>query len=319
MSHTFRHWLEWYPWRVIAGLCGAYAVLYLVSAGLMQVAHRMIWALVVSYGSTILFVFFALAAIIAVCRLRLSAASEAKLAGLFLLGAIVSSLDIWALVAKAFHADKAFIKAILSVGGGLPLILTSEMLGGICVILVGAFLGRLAGRLIKEANLLLVVTVVAAAIDFWGVYWGPVSLFTTTTNPLGAAATKAFSAAVPGASTALAMDIKMPVMLLSIGIGDFLFLAMFFSILRRLKMNQVATFWTTLAIMIVAPLFFLLDKIIHFKIASNLPGLPFIALGTIICNWRHFRFTQEEKRALIVGACIVAALIAAIIIIRKLL
>jgi hypothetical protein len=67
--------------------------------------------------------------------------------------------------------------------------------------------------------------------------------------------------------------------------------------------------------MLVAPLFFLLGK--RLPIATNLPGLPFIGLGTIIANWKHFKFSREEKRALLAAAIIIAAVITLILFIVR--
>jgi hypothetical protein len=186
-----------------------------------------------------------------------------------------------------------------------------DILGSMTVILVAGFFGRLVGRLIKEANLLLVVTVVAAGIDLWGVYWGPVGNLTKTAG--GQELAKQLSATIPGAAAAAKHAV--PVVLSAIGMGDFLFVTMFFSILRRLRMNQAATFWATFAIMLVAPLFFFLGK--RLPIATNLPGLPFIGLGTILANWKHFKFSREEKRALLAAALIIAAVIAFILFIVR--
>lgn len=311
MIKEFRHRLEWQPWWVILALGVVFAGCFGAAEQLasLLMAHKQPWLMLpLSYLATLGFLFYALLTILAVCRVKVSAAQEIGLALLFFVGIIVFHPMLLSLVVMILGNLK-ILPAPLKAWAAVPGLV---VLGNMCVILTAGFLGRLVGRIVREANMLLIVTVVAAAIDFWGVYWGPVGHITKSEG--GAAIAQQLSAALPAASAAAKTGLPV---LAAIGIGDFLFLAVFFSVLRRLQLNQRVTFWATLVIMSVAPVFFLLgDKL---PIASNLPGLPFIAIGTIATNWRHFKFSQEEKRILVVGALIVAAVIAGIIILMRLI
>lgn len=306
VGRTFRHWLEWRPWRVIIALglgFALYSVLTEALAGALPTAA----ALAIVYLGTAVFLLYALVTIVAACRVRVGPTGELGLALACLAGMFLCRPPLLGILAVTLNATDAL---------GGPIELLAKLpglwaLGNSCIILAAAFLGRLIGRLLREASLLPVVAVVAAGIDLWGVYWGPVGHLTTSAG--GKVIAQQFSAAIPGAGAAARTGLPI---LAGIGIGDFLFLALFFSALRRLRLNQAGAFWFSFALMLVAPAFFLLDKLL--PIASNLPGLPFIALGMIVSNWRHWKFTREEVRSMIAAALIIAAVIAAIIVIKRL-
>jgi hypothetical protein len=304
----FSHWLEWFPWRVILFLGIAYVVFAAAAESLAWALSRNLAGAVIPFIATAVFLLYALLTIVALCRVKAGPAAELGLALVFLLGLIFSRPPILGLLAFLLKVEEQFAVPIQRLAQ-LPGLWA---IGSVCVILLAGFFGRLVGRIIREANLLLVVTVVAAGIDLWGVYWGPVGQMTSTEG--GRALAEQLSAAIPGA--AVAARAGLPV-LAGIGIGDFLFLAIFFSVLRRLRMNQRATFWAVFAIMTLAPAFFLLGDLL--PIAENLPGLPFIAAGTIIANWKHFAFSRQEKRSLLSGAIIILAVIGAILLIKRLL
>ncbi|NIM07073.1 MAG: hypothetical protein GTO55_10915, partial [Armatimonadetes bacterium] len=263
---------------------------------------------VLAYLATAAFLLYALLTIVALCRVRAGAPAELGIAIAFLMGMMLCRPPLLAIIAFMLKvSDEAAgpLKWLAQVPG-------LWTIGTICLILMAGFLGRLVGRVIREANLLLVVTVVAAGIDLWGVYWGPVGQITSTEK--GRAIAEQLSAAIPGVSAATRAGLPV---LTAIGIGDFLFVAMFFAVLRRLRLNQRATFWAVFAIMTVAPAFFLLGD--RLPIAENLPGLPFIGAGTIIANWKHFKFSRQEKHTLLIGAAIIILLICAILLIKRLI
>ncbi len=179
-------------------------------------------------------------------------------------------------------------------------VLPGELLIGNTVLIVwAAFLGKLVSRVIKEGKLLVPVAVVAAVADVITVFWGLVKHVTETAPEVA----ETFSAAAP---VELPEGVYAPI-LASVGIGDFLFLSLFFAVAIRYAMRPVKTLWASYAVMLVAPLAFL-----FVREGPGLPGLPFIAAAALWANWRHIRFSPEEKRALAVAAALVAAVVAAV-------
>jgi hypothetical protein len=65
--------------------------------------------------------------------------------------------------------------------------------------------------------------------------------------------------------------------------------------------------------MLLAPLGFLIVPA-----ATGLPGLPVISAAVVWANRRHFTYTREERRALMVAGVLVAALaVAAVAFLRR--
>jgi len=302
-----RHWLEWRPGWVILGLTVAFA-LFAAAAEAAAWTFSKSWAgLAIAYVATAVFLLYVLVTVVAACRVRGGAMKELGLGLAFVIGMVVFHPQLLALAALALGAGGKDLRPIVRLAEAPGL----WALGNLCVVLAAAFFGRLVSRLVREAALLPVVAVVASGIDLWGVYWGPVGHLTSTQQ--GQELARQFSAAIPAVGAAAKAGLPV---LGAIGMGDFLFLGLFFFALRRLRLNQVGAFWATFGIMLVAPLFYLLGKAL--PIAENLPGLPFIALGMIVSNWKHWKLTREEKRHVAVGAVIMAAVIVAILLVKRL-
>jgi hypothetical protein len=172
-----------------------------------------------------------------------------------------------------------------------------QLFGNIALIVWAAFLGRLVSRVIREGKLLLPVAVVASIADIITVFWGVVAHLTSKAPEL----VEALSAQAPVAAPAA---LPLPI-LTSVGIGDFLFLAIFLAVALRHQMNAVKAMWATLVLVLIAPVTFLI-----WPRAPGMPGLPFISIGVLSANWRHLRFTREEKRALLFASVLVAVVIA---------
>jgi hypothetical protein len=179
-------------------------------------------------------------------------------------------------------------------------VLPGQLLIGNTVLIVwAAFLGKLVSRIIKEGKLLVPVAVVAAVADVITVFWGIVKHVSETAPEVA----ETFSAAAP---VELPEGVYAPI-LAFVGIGDFLFLSLFFAVAIRYAMRPVKTLWASYVVMLVAPLGFW-----FVPGGPGLPGLPFIAAAALWANWRHIRFNPEEKRALAVAAALVAAVVAAV-------
>jgi hypothetical protein len=181
----------------------------------------------------------------------------------------------------------------------LPSLPGQELLGNVLLVLWAAFLGRLVSRIIREGKLLLPVALVASLGDTITVFWGVVAHVTENAPEVA----QTFSASAP-----LAPPPDLPAPILSaIGIGDFLFLALFLAVLIRCSMQPVKTLWATFAVTLAVPFLFLL-----WPQAPGLPGLPFISAAVLWANWRHLEFTKEEKRALAFAGALVAVVALAI-------
>ena len=171
------------------------------------------------------------------------------------------------------------------------------LLGNTVLIVWAAFLGRLVSRIIREGKLLFPVAVVASVADIFTVFWGVVAHVTETAPEVA----ETFSASAPVAAPP---EVSVPI-LSAVGIGDFLFLALFLAVALRHSMRPAKTMWATFAVMLVAPAAFYLAPE-----APGMPGLPFISAAALWANWPYLRFTREEKRALAFSGALVAAVAA---------
>jgi hypothetical protein len=175
-----------------------------------------------------------------------------------------------------------------------------QLFGNIALILWAVFLGRLVSRVIREGKLLLPVAVVASIADIITVFWGVVAHLTEKAPEV----VEAFSTRAPVPPP----PVSLPV-LTSVGLGDFMFLAVFLTVVARYTMNAARALWFTLVLMLVAPLaFWVWPK------APGMPGLPFISLAVLGANWRYLRFTRDEKRALVFAGALVAIVTAWIVL-----
>jgi len=160
--------------------------------------------------------------------------------------------------------------------------------GDLALVLAAAFLGVLVARLIREPNMLVPVALVASIVDMWGVYYGVV-------REIGERA--------PETAAALSTSVPMAVapMLGSIGIGDFVFMGLFFAAVVRLGLCVSATLWASAAALLIASLvFFGASLSPHLApLAQRLPGLPFLAAAVVAVNARRFDFSREENRAVV--------------------
>jgi len=171
-----------------------------------------------------------------------------------------------------------------------------ELMGDLCLFIAAAFFGVLASRIIRERNILVPVAFAAAAVDTFGVYWGPVAEIARRAPHL----VRQLSAAVPGSNIPEA-----PIPQLGyVGVGDFLFMGLFVAAVFRLGMNGRGTLWALFVAFLAVPGVFAVTHL------PALPGLVFLGLAVVAANWRYFSFSRAEKFALLYAALAVAALIA---------
>lgn len=168
-------------------------------------------------------------------------------------------------------------------------------LANLALILTAIFLGRSVAGLVREPNLLLPVLATAALVDLWGVYYGPVA------KVVQQAPEVLHQMAVQAPVFRPSIEGGVPLVPL-IGVGDFIFLAMLLSCVYRFEMNVRGT------LALVAALTF--GGLMGVSLLPiHLPGLVFMGLAGIFANWKYFRFSRQEKIALLyAGGALVGVL-----------
>lgn len=227
--------------------------------------------------------------VLSVCRLPLSARAEALWMVAMIAAFCLVRPTVLGIVGRllGFPAAAAWSER-------LSIVPQQELLGNLTLTLWAVFLGRLVSRVIREGKLLLPVAVVASVVDFITVLWGPVAAVSEKAPEVA----QTFSASTPIAPPP-GMDAPV---LAAIGLGDFLFLAVFLAVALRYAMNAAATMWATWGVMLVAPAAFFV-----WPEAEGIPGIPFLSVAVLAVNWRYMKFTREERRALVFTGILVAA------------
>lgn len=171
------------------------------------------------------------------------------------------------------------------------------------LLLVGTFFGLLVSRLIRHANMIGPIGVMVAIIDIWGVLFGGIvsQLLSNKATQHVAQHAMASGPRLGAATTKLAglANLSLP----AIGIGDFLFLALFLGVLVRFAMN-----WRASAIWMWAGVSLALLAIVLLPFVPQLPGLLFLGAGAVLPNLRYFQFTREERFALLYAGIFVLLL-----------
>jgi len=251
-------------------------------------------AVVTVLGAVVLLI--SLLLVLAICRLPMPVGREmAWVLGLSALFALVRPAVFAYLGRWTGHpaAGRQMAETLSVMPGELQL-----LIGNAVLITWAGFLGKLVSRIIREGKLLLPVAMVAAIADIITVFWGIVAHVSETAPEV----VQTFSAAAPIAPPP---GVAAPMLLSAVGIGDFLFFAVFLATTIRYLMRPAATMWATFAVMLIAPLAYYL-----YPDATGMPGLPFVSAAALWANWRYLRFTGEERRALaFAGAFVLAAVI----------
>jgi hypothetical protein len=236
--------------------------------------------------------------VLSICRIPTTPRRElAWIVGMSILFSLVRP-SVYTFVGKAlgFPAGGLQIAKALStvVAPG-----TALLLGNAVLMVWASFLGKLVSRVLREGKLMLPVAVVASLADIFTVFWGVVAQVTKTAPEV----VETFSASAPVPPPP---NVTAPI-LSAVGIGDFLFLSLFLAVALRYAMRPTATMWAAFALMLVAPIAFVI-----WPNAPGMPGLPFISVAALWANWRHIEFTGEEKRALAVSGVLVSAVAVAL-------
>jgi len=182
-----------------------------------------------------------------------------------------------------------------------PVDMALKILVPFLLILTGAFFGQIIARLIRERALLVPVAIIAGLVDFWGVYWGFVNHVS-----------KAAPAAISGMATAatesvrIPTDVHLPAQLAvfgninppqNIGIGDFVFLALFLTCAYRLGFSPKRTMWGIFAGLLIASILIAMNGSTVFGLPIQfdyLPGLVFISGGVLLANIGYWQLSRNE-------------------------
>jgi hypothetical protein len=157
----------------------------------------------------------------------------------------------------------------------------------VCLVAAAANLGKFAVRFVNARNILLPIAVATAIFDIVYVFGGPME----TQRAIGGGALSVVTAAVPALGGNQIPGASKKGILGGIGFGDLAILGFFFTAALRFGMDAARSFWYILALTVVA-----------FTIAvryTDVPGWVPISLGFVLANYRFFRFTSEEKRAML--------------------
>ncbi len=286
-------WSRRRPKQAAALYVLAYLLVALVGGwGIAQMSSLLAIGIVVTLIAAVVLA-LSLLLVLSICRIPMGAGGELAMA--------LAMLVLFCLVRPSVFAVLG--RWLGNPAGGrevahtLSIIPGQLLLGNTVLIVWAAFAGRLVSRVIREGKLLLPVAVVASLADIITVFWGVVAHVSETAPEV----VETFSAAAPVAAPP---GVPAPI-LSAVGIGDFLFLALFLAVTLRYAMRPAKTLWATFGLMLAAPAaFYLVPN------ASGMPGLPFISAAVLWANWRYLEFTREEKRALAFTGALVAALAA---------
>jgi len=217
---------------------------------------------------------------------------------------------------RVFEAKWAVILGLIAAGARvglaflpLPKNLAAQVaVGAIADSLVSAaalLLGSSISGLIRHANLLPPVAVVLTVVDIWTVWLGGfVARIQQKAQEGVVIAQRVIEAAtvkMPTVATAQYAHVGIPV----IGIGDLFFAAFLFALLWKFGLNARSAF----VLSVVFVIFGLMLAQLPF-VPFGVPGLPFIGLAILLPNLKSFRYTPEEKKALLIGAVFLVGLLA---------
>lgn len=195
---------------------------------------------------------------------------------------MAASAALWLLTLTTLHSH-----------GHIWPYLFRQLLLGLFITLACTFFGILLSRIVREANILLPVALIAMPIDYIGAM-----------TPIGF--TQNAVAQHPGIVHAVSVPVPTvgglhPISY--IGPGDALFMAFFFAVVLRLGMNDRATFWWMYGLLTIAMLLVLILP--NFNIAALIP----MGLAVLIANGRAFRLKRAEAFAVLYAGAFVLALV----------
>lgn len=168
------------------------------------------------------------------------------------------------------------------------------------LMLFAAFLGVFISFIIREPNLMLPIAVFAGLVDLWTVTVGPLALMIENTPAVVEAAAVQMPTPVPGIPGVM------------IGMGDFVFLAIFFSVIYRFGMNARRTFWLGYVLLT-------LSMFVVMALGVPIPALLPMGAAVLVANIGCFKLSHKELlAAMYVGAVLLLLLAgSAFMLLRK--
>ncbi|MHB9026793.1 MAG: hypothetical protein ACYC7E_21890 [Armatimonadota bacterium] len=257
--------------------------------------------LIVPPLTTVLYLLLLVVAIRLFCRLQISTRGQVTLFFVTLLLFLALNPAVHEVVRRLSHGESLLvIFGSLSIPDSPPIL---EVIVPFFLILAGTYFGQILARLIKERAILVPVMLVSGLIDFWGVYWGPVNQMSENA-PMAvsglATATTAAANIPPEVQEQLTGNLAFFGSIAppdNIGIGDFVFLALFLTCAYRLGFSAHRTMWGVFWGLLVASVIMALDGVtlFGFEISiSYLPGLLFICGGVLLANLRSWKLSRQE-------------------------
>ncbi len=252
-------------------------------------------------ATTVGYLFILMYAIRAICRVPLDTRAEVKLLFLFLFLFLAANPMTWKIV-QMLLTGQSFM-SIISTMTKMELHPVAATLVPYLLIVTGVFGGRLLSRLIREWNMLLPVGLISALIDFWGVYWGPVSMATEQASEAvsGMATAATAAAAVPDEvvnqvpeTLRFLVNLQPPQ---NIGLGDFVFTAFFLACALRAWNSDRRTAWGIFTGLLLASILMAVEGTTLFGIDIRfdyLPGLVFICAGVLLANATRWTLSRQE-------------------------
>lgn len=199
--------------------------------------------------------------------------------------ALVSLLSVVALAALIF---------LIPGNVSLPTLLMASLSGmrNLLLMLVAVSFGYTVSFIVREPSMLLPVAVFAGLVDFWNVMFGPLGRLVEQS---------------PEVVAAFAVQVPIPVVgvpATMVGMGDFVFFALYLGVLHRFSLNVKGAFWLAYALMT-------LSVLVVMKWSLALPALVPLGIGVLVPNVRDMRLSRQELFATLYVGLIVTLLLTA--------
>ncbi|MHB0912371.1 MAG: hypothetical protein ACYC2Y_02855 [Armatimonadota bacterium] len=159
-----------------------------------------------------------------------------------------------------------------------------------------ASLGYIISFLIREPNILAPVAICAALVDWWNVSLGPLGRLVATRPEV----VEKVAVQMPAAGVPLMM-----------GMGDVIFLAIFFSVLFRFRMNVKGAFWLGFVLLVLSMFAVMIPSV------GALPALVPIGIAVLATNAKYFKLNREEQLATLYVGLLLLALLAASYLVHR--
>lgn len=180
----------------------------------------------------------------------------------------------------------------------------TSALGTVLFLPACLFAGRLLSRVVRERGMTLPVCIVAALADIFTVFWGP----TGQALERAPEVVQKLSLAIPAAGSAVGVHgAKGLAFVATMGLGDFIFLALFMSLAVRFGFPL----WRTLGAVMVGALVGVVLALANPFGLPGMPLLPYMAAAFLAANARSFALSAQEKRDTAIALVVLVVLFAA--------